>query len=168
MLLFSCWVINENLNSCLQLFISRYNCENFVTNSEAANFLFYNFETMEKYQCDICEKTLISKYVYTRHKKEQHINSKLDETNYCDICDKVFIDITNHKMSVHEVKRNFTCDICEKSFFFAKDLKKHYLSVHDKLKPYECDRCGKKFAQKLGIKTHITVNTLLVLGGNRA
>ena len=108
------------------------------------DFSYNNFATMDKYQCDICEKDFVSKYVFARHLKEMHMHSKRDETNYCDLCDKVFINIRGHKMSVHENIRNFTCDICDKSFCYSKDLRRHYLSVHYKSKPY---RYSHKFTE---------------------
>ena len=71
----------------------------------------------------------------------------------CDPCNKTFSQIGNlnlHIETVHENTRNHQCQSCNYTCSTKSVLKKHVLSVHEKIQDYKC-----------------TVNTLLVVGGNR-
>ena len=68
-------------------------------------------------------------------------------------CRKVFTtnkSLHDHVKIVHEKIKEFNCDLCGKNFGSNAILKLHRTRVHEKLKPHQC-----------------TVNTLLVVGGNR-
>ena len=81
---------------------------------------------MEKYHCVVCENNFSSKSALSRHKIEMHSKAKKGETRYCELCEKEFTQIKAHLKAVHEDLRNFTCDICEKTFRVTRELKLHY------------------------------------------
>ena len=46
---------------------------------------------------------------------------------------------------VHEMKRDFKCDSCGKSFLQKGDLNNHLLSVHERRQDHQCKSCPKAF-----------------------
>lgn len=53
-----------------------------------------------------------------------------------------------------EVVKKHVCDVCNKRFYFACQLKKHQ-SVHSTLKPFACPLCDTRFKRKCSVPTHI-------------
>ena len=47
-----------------------------------------------------------------------------------------------HVASVHEGKKPFKCENCDKSFFYKSDMNKHVASVHEGKKPFKCEKCA--------------------------
>lgn len=64
-----------------------------------------------KYECDICQKKLASKKGLNHHKK------------------------------THDGHRDFTCELCGRSFMSAGSLKYHMQSAHSDERPYCCSHC---------------------------
>ncbi|CAB0033920.1 unnamed protein product, partial [Trichogramma brassicae] len=50
--------------------------------------------------------------------------------------------------TVHEGRKDFACDKCEKKFAQKSDLMKHQRTVHEGRKDYACDQCEKKFGDR--------------------
>ena len=61
---------------------------------------------------------------------------------------KAFLKMTRHTASIHEGRKPFKCEVCEKSFAEKSKLGSHMLSVHDRKKPFNCKECDKTFSKK--------------------
>ena len=59
--------------------------------------------------------------------------------------------------NVHERKKDFLCELCDKSYTQKHHLKRHVEVTHDKIKNFECETCYKIFATKDGLKRHISI-----------
>eukprot|EP00088_Acartia_fossae_P029761 TRINITY_DN3065_c0_g1_i15.p1 TRINITY_DN3065_c0_g1~~TRINITY_DN3065_c0_g1_i15.p1 ORF type:complete len:476 (-),score=79.44 TRINITY_DN3065_c0_g1_i15:211-1638(-) len=134
------------------------------------------------YCCDICGKTLRTKWTVQFHKERVHGNKKKDLP--CKICGKTFAfeeylkshikiahnaekswaceqcgDTFNLKSSLvrhmqkHTEDRPFSCDICEKSFKSARDLGAHQ-RTHSIVKPYQCEECDVALTHQSSMVRH--------------
>ena len=68
----------------------------------------------------------------------------------CEICDATFAlkqHLKGHISTVHERKRVFKCNICDKSFT-QNCVRNHIAMVHEKVKPFKCDVCDLTFSIK--------------------
>ena len=54
--------------------------------------------------------------------------------------------------------KNFSCEICEKTFSTNKCKNKHKNVVHGEVKKYECYICSKTFSEKKKLIIHIDTN----------
>ncbi|CAB0029991.1 unnamed protein product [Trichogramma brassicae] len=75
----------------------------------------------------------------------------------CNKCEKKFgllSILTKHQKTVHEGRKDYACDKCEKRFASKSDLIKHQRAVHEGRKDYECDKCKKKFGHKSNLVVH--------------
>ena len=60
-----------------------------------------------------------------------------------------------HFESVHEEKKPYKCDICDKSFPLKSVLQTHIGSVHKKKNPFKCEICDYRCSQKGDLKKHM-------------
>ena len=73
----------------------------------------------------------------------------------CDLCDKGFFyiyQLNDHKEMKHEGKK-YECDLCDKSWAKEKQLKIHKEIKHEGLR-YDCDDCGFKSVSRKNLKSH--------------
>ena len=86
-----------------------------------------------------------------------HGNDSWIQERKCTICIKFLQDFNSfvHIASVHEGKRPFECDKCEKRFAMKGQMTKHISSVHEGNKPYKCTHCKYGFPSKAKWKGHI-------------
>ena len=108
--------------------------------------------------CDICGCALKSKYYLEDHKKSVHQRVK----NYsCSYCGKVFASkstLNGHIGRMHEtLARKFKCDKCDFSCLEPNKLKIHESAVHVKNVRYECHICKYFSFRKTGLQNHIKV-----------
>jgi uncharacterized Zn-finger protein len=61
---------------------------------------------------------------------------------------------TRKRSAVDNRKRNFKCEICEKTFKCRRDLDRHTL-VHTNIRKFECHQCGFRFKRMDHMKDHI-------------
>ena len=49
--------------------------------------------------------------------------------------------MNGHIASVHEGKKAFTCDICDKNFVTKQGMNGHIASLHEGKKEFKCEIC---------------------------
>ena len=78
----------------------------------------------------------------------------------CDVCNKTFTQIGHLKehKRIHTGHRPFVCDTCRKAFTHAGNLEKHK-RIHIGNKPFVCDVCRKAFTQLGHLKEHKRIHT---------
>ena len=108
--------------------------------------------------CDICGSCLKSKYYLEDHKKSVHQGLK----NFsCSYCGKVFASkstLNGHVGRMHEtIARKFKCDKCDFSCLEPNKLKIHEGAVHAKSVKYQCQLCKYFSYRKTGLQNHIKV-----------
>ncbi|XP_035713712.1 zinc finger protein 675 isoform X2 [Folsomia candida] len=111
---------NEEQQSCDQASFSTTNLQN---DTKAVHSTGERF----RFPCTFlgCNKSYLSKYQVTRHKKIQH--------------------------SVNPAR--YPCTVCGKKFKRMSHLRTHNLT-HTKEKPHKCTTCGRSFAQVGSMKRH--------------
>lgn len=104
------------------------------------------------YSCTKCTKVFINKGNLINHAAECHGNVK----NFsCEICLKSFkynVQLRIH-MRTHSGERPHTCEICHRGFSQLSNLRSHR-KVHSKVKPYKCQLCFKSFTMLDNLTAH--------------
>ncbi|KAJ8664284.1 hypothetical protein QAD02_005946 [Eretmocerus hayati] len=88
--------------------------------------------------------------------KKQMLRSRRRQTVLCEQCGKIFNYYNNlvvHIRRIHEGKRPFPCDHCEKCFKTKQSLVRHNY-VHSGEKPYPCNICGQRFGHPGSRRQH--------------
>lgn len=110
-----------------------------------------------KYECDICQKKLASKKGLNHHKKTH--DGHRDFT--CELCGRSFMSagsLKYHMQSAHSDERPYCCSHCQRTFKH-RDLLNVHLQVHSDQRPHACDVCGKRFHRKSTLNRHVSVHT---------
>lgn len=82
----------------------------------------------------------------------------------CPICKKFFSskrNLARHMKTHVESERQFTCDLCSKTFKNVTQLRNHkycHLPLADR-PHFECDICGKRIAGRDGLRKHRRIHT---------
>jgi len=88
------------------------------------------------YPCDTCSKTFNKKSALNSHNIVAH-NIESPEKKYCNICDKVFSNLSQHIEIVHNNIKNYRCQKCQKGFYDNRELRRHHIKY---LKTGECKK----------------------------
>lgn len=77
----------------------------------------------------------------------------------CDICGKVLktklkTTLEDHKRSVHDGIKEWTCEVCGKTYGSKAALHAHVLSVHEDRK-FNCNHCGKVLKSRDALVNHV-------------
>ena len=166
-------ILSENINECKfcdKVYPTGYIFDHLkrVHRNEIKDFIL---------KCNLCNGTFFFKQFLDIHMKTKHKNGQT-ESFVCDLDAKIFkkkTDLRQHMrshqqkisckicnaklkvmclsshMKVHDLKKNFKCKLCEKSFRNAQNLKRHE-RIHDK--KLECKVCNKKYAQREELIRH--------------
>ena len=59
-------------------------------------------------------------------------------------------------MEVHTLDRNIPCDLCDKKYRTAMDLRHHKQKAHTG-KMFPCTECDKSFTQKCYLQRHVKI-----------
>jgi KRAB domain-containing zinc finger protein len=106
--------------------------------------------------CNICGLILKTrnKALLEHHKQTMHEGLK----NWtCELCGKTYASkaaLENHVKINHENKR-FKCKLCDKDLRSQISLRTHIAAVHEKTVEFKCQFCGHKTFSKCGLNSHI-------------
>mmetsp|Transcript_26022 Transcript_26022/g.102268 ORF Transcript_26022/g.102268 Transcript_26022/m.102268 type:complete len:160 (-) Transcript_26022:1109-1588(-) len=112
-------------------------------------------EKDSKLFCTECSTPCKFKGELLYHQLQHGIREDLIPCHECKLAFTKMFAYRNHHKCVHEKVKRHKCTMCDKSFFFKKDLPKHVMAVHQKLKPYQCPTCDRAFAKKEHMQRHV-------------
>lgn len=116
------------------------------------------------YACTICSKTfklrqhlLIHSHTHVELQQERLEQTADAKPTYsCTKCTKVFINrgnLLNHAVECHGNVKNFSCEICLKSFKYNVQLRIH-MRTHSGERPHTCEICHRGFSQLSNLRSH--------------
>jgi len=100
------------------------------------------------HECDICEKTFVTKKRFLNHCMIQH----KDDSSFNEVIEKLKFE-SNNKKRIHKKEKKYNCPSCFKRFSSHKCLVSHCKKEHDIIIPdsepvtvkEKCPFCEKKF-----------------------
>lgn len=110
-----------------------------------------------KFACTQCDKKFLLNYDLQRHLIKHDATRRLN----CPHCEKWFKtkpSLDNHIKIIHETDRenqekNFTCSICNSSYFHRRHLDYH-MRKHTNDRRYTCEKCDMSFLYSDAVKWH--------------
>lgn len=108
-------------------------------------------------QCGECGRILGSSAALENHVSLHKVRRPFS----CELCGKYFPDSKSFKQHnrVHRNGRIHICPKCGKGFVYRFGLSKHLQMVHGKIKPFICQICNKGFYSKRDVEVHIRIHT---------
>ncbi|XP_066254721.1 zinc finger protein 596-like isoform X32 [Euwallacea similis] len=96
----------------------------------------------------------------------RHMTTHASERKYkCQLCNKDFKlawDMKKHLVS-HQGEAKHKCSVCGKGFKLAYNLKVHQ-RIHDSIKPFDCLVCNKSFTTKQSRNLHLKIHDRVSFG----
>ena len=105
-----------------------------------------------KVKCGFCGRGLASKF-----RLKEHIKAKHSERELCDICDKMVVNLSEHKEQEHNpnhIKSIKQCHLCGFTSSLKTSMYRHMQSRHKEHVMVNCPYCGKQ-VRDLNLTTHI-------------
>ena len=106
----------------------------------------------EKVSCKECGRTVSDKNNLQRHIQNVHLKTRKYS---CNQCEKFYFwkkALDMHKERIHDNKYN--CNTCDFQSTTVSHIKRHKESVHEGIR-YECHLCEGKFKEKGSLRKHI-------------
>lgn len=119
----------------------------------------------KSFACTMCPKTfkirqhlLIHSHTHVELQQErlEQTGDNTKPTYSCTKCTKVFINrgnLLNHAVECHGNVKNFSCEICSKSFKYNVQLRIH-MRTHSGERPHTCEICHRGFSQLSNLRSH--------------
>ena len=88
-------------------------------------------EKIKQFTCDTCSKTFSKKSQLKDHLYRVHTEINAEDLKRCGFCNVGFKlqEGLNKHLKIHESKKSFQCDICEKSFRRQSHLTSHVIEA---------------------------------------
>ncbi|XP_042868211.1 uncharacterized protein LOC122250704 isoform X2 [Penaeus japonicus] len=105
------------------------------------------------YKCQICQAPFTTSSSVLKHLQYAHLNIREFS---CELCKKSFIckpKLDEH-MKVHTGEKPYECHICNRAFNKKNNLRTH-MYIHSSNKKYKCELCGEGFMRRTAIENHI-------------
>uniref|UniRef100_A0A182M2I1 Protein krueppel n=1 Tax=Anopheles culicifacies TaxID=139723 RepID=A0A182M2I1_9DIPT len=83
----------------------------------------------------------------------QEYHPKQSKKKECPVCGKTVSQISKH-MLVHNGRKEFSCDRCEKRFVRRSSLQQH-LNIHRNIRKYKCEYCEQSFCDRSSLRYHL-------------
>ena len=113
------------------------------------------------FQCDICNKSIVNKYRFRKHKMKRHRKGDEEKSPMlCHLCPLTFMTdsgLSRHKFKFHNdsyVKQMIGCKLCGKQLL-KDSLPTHLKYTHRIGKAHPCPKCGKNFQCDFFLKRHV-------------
>ena len=115
------------------------------------------------YKCDQCDGQFWKKISLDKHLKDIHKKNIELKKYQCENCDFVTIHkvaVKHHFDRIHLKKKNHFCNVCQKSFGGAPDLRRHLAMVHKDLSQlksqsiHKCENCDYTSVSKKNVQRH--------------
>lgn len=118
--------------------------------------------------CPYCRERFIHQNSLTGHIRLSHPDkfwsyrnlAKTRNTIKCPICHKMLLksSIKQH-ITIHSLKTNFKCNICNKGFSTNWNLKQHrWIHACRSTKPFKCKMCTAAFVREADFITHMNIH----------
>jgi len=102
--------------------------------------------------CKVCGKSFAYDEYLKSHMKIAHTREKCWACEQCGVTFNIKQSLTRH-MQTHTEERPFQCDICEKAFKSERDLGAHQ-RTHSLVKPYQCEECEVSLTHQSSMVRH--------------
>ena len=115
-------------------------------------------------ELDMKQQTIFSKNLIVLEIANEIVNQVMHDLDKlkCEVCHSKFSNfdsLSRHMRKFpdppsEKVKKEYKCDVCQKSFVAPSHLKQH-ITVHEKTKDYTCNFCQKIFLVPSKLKRHL-------------
>ena len=117
-------------------------------------------ERERNHKCTECDKCFYTERMLREHIRNVHERVKDFACEYCGFRCGRKGNMKAH-MQTHLNERKHKCHLCGKGFNWPQSLKSHISDVHERIRNFTCDICGKSWARKPNMiahrKSHSTV-----------
>ncbi|KAJ8971104.1 hypothetical protein NQ314_000886 [Rhamnusium bicolor] len=116
-----------------------------------------HYKELHRYQCNICDRSLMSSYGFRYHMK-QHENVR-KYVCPAESCKKSFFlhHLLKKHMTTHSNIVKYSCNLCGANFRTYDTYR--YQKTHDGKCNYLCTECGKAFFQSVHLRDHMFRHT---------
>ncbi|XP_061193318.1 zinc finger protein 852-like [Saccostrea echinata] len=118
--------------------------------------LLQNGQKGKRKKCNLCGNYVV--------KLDLHFERYHGTPSKCKYCGKMFEDVwetKKHMQKEHleQLKKEFTCNICHKTFSQKQELRNHKFAAHGSKRKFTCEECGRHFNHLSTLESHRKVHT---------